>query len=237
MALFRWQKAKESESELTPEEKAEAEAQQKKIDDAAKAAAELPEIKTKLNSLDNINKWIEDQKKEKEEAARKAKEAEALKNKEKNDEQLEELFLTDPKKAVELATQGQQQLLLTLRADNIKREVFEDADKFKYYHGDIKAEVDKLLEGQSIAARNDRSVVENCYLTVVGKHHDEIMEGKIKSRFAQGTSSGHLPGSAGADKDKKDRVITEDVKKLAKSFGVTPEDYADMLDKEGIGYV
>ena len=108
-------------------------------------------------------------------------------------------MLSDPKKAIELANRPTQIALLRVNASNVKRDVFENQDKFKYYHGAVKEEVDKLLDFQNLSAQNEPSVVENCYLTVIGKHHDEIMDGKIKSKFAgaSGGSSGTSTGSAG----------------------------------------
>lgn len=240
MALFSWQRPKEgqgSENEvkvvISPED-------QKKIDDAVAATAELPKIKEQLEGLKGLQAFVEDYKKEKADAA-----AAAMRKKQEEgavalDEEIEQLMLTDPKAAIAKATSGQAAAIMTLRADNIKREVFEDAEKFKYYHGDIKKEVDALLAGQTLQARNDPSVVENCYKTVVGSHTDEILEGKLKTRFAgsESASRGTSTGSAGSSGTgaKKELPITDDVRKLAKSFGVTPEDYAEMLDKEGIGY-
>jgi hypothetical protein len=237
MPLFSWQKNKEDENKI---EISMSEEDKKRLDTATTAAAELPAIKERLASLDSINAYFEEMKKDREAeraaAARKAAEAAAS----KGSEDLEELFLTDPKAAVERATSGQTQAILTLNAANVKREVFEDADKYKYYHGSIKDEVDKLIAGQSLQARNDASVVENCYRTVLGRHTDELLEGKIKTRFAgsesstRGTNSGAAGSSAAGSKEP--RVIPDDVRKIAKSFGIPAEEYADMLDKEGIGY-
>lgn len=240
MPLFNWQRSKEEGKEnefvgtISPED-------QKKIDEVLAASKELPEIKKRLDGLSSIQAFVEDYKKEKEAAAAEAARRKAAETSASTDDEIEALMLTDPKKAILKATTPQAVAIMTLRADNIRREVFEDADKFKYYHGDIKKEVDSLIAAQTLEAKNDPSVVENCYLTVLGRHNDEILEGKIKTRFAgtesgsRGTSTGSA-GSTGAA-DKSARVIPDEVKKVAKQFGITPEDYADMLDREGIGYV
>ena len=237
MALFSWQKKQKEDG---TEELALSQEDQERMDRAAKAAEELPGIKEKLSGLDKINEFITAFQSEREEEKRKVT---ALKNKETQtatDEEFEDLMLTDPKKAVGMALQPTQQALLTLRADNLKREVFEDTKTYRYYHGDIKTEVDKLIAGQPLVARNDPSVIENAYLTVVGRHHDEIMEGKLKDRFAASESSGRntSSGSAGDNgvADKKQVVITDDIRKIAKGLGFKPEEYAKMLDEEGIGY-
>ena len=67
------------------------------------------------------------------------------------------------------------------------------------------------------------------------------MEGKIKSRFAgsESDSRGTSTGSAGGTGtgDNANLVISDEIKTIAKRFGIAPEEYAKMLDKEGIGYV
>lgn len=239
MALFSWQKKQKEDG---TEELAFSQEDQERMDKAAKAAEELPAIKEKLSGLDKINEFIETFKSEREEERKKTQRQQQQNQQETNDAEFEELMLTDPKKAVSIALQPTQQALLAIRADNIKREVFEDTKKFKYYHGDIKSEVDRLIAGQPLAARNDPSVIENAYLTVVGKHHDEIMEGKLKDRFAASDSSGRgtfngSAGASGAGGDKKLVVITDDIRKIAKGLGFKPEEYAKMLDEEGVGYV
>lgn len=239
MPLFSWQRPKDGEGEneikvtISPED-------QKKIDDAAKAAGELPAIKQQLEGLKSIQAFVDEYKKDKADAAAAAAKKTQQQTQTEADEEIEALMLTDPKQAILKATTPQAIAIMTLRADNIRREVFEDTEKYKYYHGDIKKEVDALLAAQKLDARNDPSVVENCYLTVLGKHNDEILEGKIKTRFAgsESSSRGTSSGSAGNTDaaEKKNRIIPDDVKRAAKQFGITPEDYADMLDKEGIGY-
>lgn len=238
MALFSWQKKQKEDG---TEELALSQEDQERIDKAAKAAEELPAIKEKLSGLDKINEFITAFQAEREEEKQKKQQHQQQTQQTQNEEEFEELMLTDPKRAVSMALQPTQQALLNLRADNIKREVFEDTKKFRYYHGDIKSEVDRLIAGQPLTARNDPSVVENAYLTVVGRHHDEIMEGKLKDRFAASEGSGRSTssGSAGdsGTSEKKQVVITDDIRKIAKGLGFKPEDYAKMLDEEGIGYV
>lgn len=244
MALFSWQKKAKADGDgdefTLPDEL------NKKIEDGAKAAAELPKITEMLSGLKSIMETdAATRAKEKKDRDDAAASVARSKNKETEDAELEELFITDPKKAAEIvarkATESTNVALLTLRADNIKREVFEDADKFKYYTGDIKRKVDAMISQQTLASRNDSSVVENCYKVVLADHMSDILEGKIKSRFAGGESAGRGTSSgnagAGGAGGKEPPVITEDIKKLAGKFGIKPEDYAEMLDKEGIGYV
>lgn len=235
---FSWLKGKDKEGN---EEYQLSKEDQERMDKAAKAAEELPEIKNKLKGLDKVTEFIDAFKKKQDDDAAALEARKRKEGQQQTNEELETLMLTDPVKALAIAQKPTQDALLTLRADNLRREVFEDTAKFKYYHGDIKREVDQLIAGQSLASKNDPSVIENCYLTVLGRHNDEILEGKIKDRFAgsdggaRGTSSG-AAGSTGTGETKAP-VITDDIRKLAKMFNTTPEEYAKQLDAEGVGYV
>lgn len=158
-------------------------------------------------------------------------------------EQLEELMATDPVSAVQRLVKDQtdqsNQVLLQVRADNLRRETFDDAERFPYYSGEIKAEIDKLIEGQTLAARNDRSVIEHAYFSTIGKHHRELSEGKLKSRFAASdtgarTSTGRTPSEGEGEAL---RPMTDEDKKAARILGFKEEEYQKMLKEEGVGYV
>ena len=203
--------------------------------------------------LSRIEQMLKDQaslqaKKDKEEKDRADAAAAAARKREQEaatgtlEEQIEALMLEGrTKDAIELATKSKTDALasvvMTTRADQIKRETFENEEKFKYYHGDIKTEVDSLLARQPLEFRQNPENIENCYNTVVGKHHSEIMEGKIKTRFAgaSGSRDGGRAGESGT-KDDKPPVITDDLRKAARLLGFKPEEYAKMLDDEGVGY-
>jgi hypothetical protein len=239
MAIFNWQKKT---SEGGAEEFTLPDDIVAKLDAGAAAAAELPKITQMLQDLkDTQAASTAEQKKRDDTAKAAATRAAADEAQGTLEEQIEELMLSgQTKKAIALATQGQASEILLLRADRIKREVFEDEKKFKYYHGDLKREVDALIQAQPLQAKNDPSVVENCYKTVLGNHTDELLEGKIKTRFAgsdsdsRGTSSGSA-GSSGASTHEK-KAPTDEVRRAAKLLGFTAEDYVEMLDKEGVGY-
>lgn len=239
MPLLSWLKRKDEKGEeqidvdLSEETK-------KKLDAALKANEDITAIKQQLNGLNDIQAWVADQKKEKEAAAaaaaRKAQEGQQS----QTEEELNSLIITDPAKAISLGTRDQQTAILMLRADTMKRDVFEDQEKFPYYTGEVKSEIDKLLSIQSIQARNDPSVIENCYYTVVGKKTEAIREGKLKSRFAasgatRGTSSG--AAGAGTAEETPKLEINDDIRHAARIAGMTPEDYAKMCYDQGVGYV
>lgn len=241
MALFSWQKKKD---ETTGEDKFELPDEiVKQLKDGAEANTRVSKMESMLEELKNIQ--VEDKKardKEKTDAAAAAARKAAADKQPEIDAEIEELMLTNPKEAIRRATEGQSVAIMNLRADNIKRDVFEDAQKFKYYAGDIKREVDALISGQTLAARNDPSVVENCYHTVMGKHTDEIAEGKIKNRFAgsessgRGTSGGNAGDSGASGKDKKtyDPEYLKDIERAAKQVGIQTKDYIEMLEKDGV---
>jgi hypothetical protein len=213
---------------------------QKKLDSALSLKDDFSKVTEMLTGLKDIQAFVAESKREKEaaaaESARKARETQS----QQTDEELQQLILTDPGRAIKEGTKDQSMAILMLRADQLKRDVFEDQDKFSYYTGDIKCEIDKLLAGQNLQLRNDPSVIENCYWTVLGKHSEEIREGKLKSRFAgSGGSRGTASGSAGAGKDDAHEhlEINDDMRHAARIAGMKPEDYAKMCYDQGVGYV
>jgi hypothetical protein len=219
----------------------------KKQLEGAASKEEVKALGTKFDelkaSLDSINKHFTTEAEEKkakllEEQRRKQTETQT-----QTEEELNELFLTDPvaatKKLLQMSSQPANTALLTMRADSIRRETFEDADKFPYYTGDIKSEIDKLLENEPLTNRNNRATVEHAYFSVVGRHIKDINEGKLKSRFAstegnRGTSTGNVSGT---HEDDNPKPLDDDGKKIAKMLGFTDEEYARMLKEEGVGYV
>lgn len=239
MPLMDWMKKKDGaehqlEISMSDEDK-------KKLDTASAAASELPKIKEMLEGLIKIQSdSTAAAKKERDDAERVAAAKKALETNGTHEEQIEALMLEGKtREAIQLATQGTNQAILLLNADNVKRNTFENQEKFKYYHGELKDEVDKLIAAQNLQARNDSSVVENCYLTVLGRHNDDIVAGKLKSRFASssgGSTSSGGTGGTGTEEKKGIDPNDADVKKAAKLLGFKPEEYAKMLDAEGIGY-
>jgi hypothetical protein len=213
---------------------------QKKLDAALGMGEEFKKITTMLDGLKGIQAFVDESRAEKEAAAARARTEAQARNASQTDEELQQLILTDPGAAIKKGTQDQSMAILMLRADQLKRDVFEDADKFPYYAGEVKSEIDRLLSGQTIQLRNDPSVIENCYYTVLGKHAEEAREGKLKSRFAsssgsRGTSSGNA--GAGKDEDKEHLEINDDIRRAARIAGMKPEDYAKMCYDQGVGYV
>lgn len=243
MAIFPWAKKKD---ETTGEEKFELPDEiVTQLKAGVEAKASLGKMETMLEEMKNIqvaDKTARD--KEKADAAAALARKAAADRQPEIDAEIEELMLTNPREAIRRVTQGQTDAIKMVHAENVKREVFEDAQKFKYYHGDIKREVDALISKQAVDFRLNPENIENCYKTVLGSHTDEIIEGKLKTRFAgsdsgggRGTSGGNAGDSgAGGKGDKKvyDAEYMKDIERAAKQVGIQPKDYIEMLEKDGV---
>jgi Arc/MetJ-type ribon-helix-helix transcriptional regulator len=237
-----WQKAKDAEGNETlnielPKEMSE------KIDAAISSGQEsksrFDELKT---SLDNINARFlrEDEERQRQQNA--ARQQQQQQEAQATDDEITQLMLTDPvaatRRIVKQSTDNQGVALLTMRADALRRDVFEDTERFPYYTGEIRSEIDKLLEGQTLQHRNDRGVIENAYYATLGRHQREMADGKLKSRFAtsegnRGTATGNIKGT----EEPVVKPLDEDGRKAARILGFKDDDYAKMLHEEGVGYV
>ena len=208
-------------------------------------AVSKEDFDTFTDQIRNSMKSITDRYSREDEAREAARRAEAQRQAEgakPTDEQINEMMVTNPAEAVRQLMKGpseaQSSAILTIRADQLKREVYEDQEKYPYYTGDIKAEIDKLLDAQTLQARNDRSVIEHAYLSTVGRHSRELLDGKLKSRYAspegsRGTNGGSLGGGAASGP----RTIEADERKAADLLGFDHAEYVKMLDEAGIGNV
>jgi hypothetical protein len=149
------------------------------------------------------------------------------------------------KDAIALATQGQTLAIKAIHAEQVRKELFDsDPDKFRYYTGDVKREVDALIANQAVDFRTNALNIENCYHTVLGKHTEEIVEGKLKTRFASGSGGGTSNGSAGssgASDGKESRIAgiaaDSEVIRAARQCGIPVAEYAKMLEEDGVAYV
>jgi hypothetical protein len=240
MARFPWQRDEEP---VVTKDPALSEELMIQIKTGAEGAAKIPKLEEMLIGLTSIVQADKaDRDREKAEAAAERARVAGTSRDEQTNAEIEELILTNPREAIRRATEGQTLAIKAVHADNVRREVFEDQDKFKYYSGEIKREVDALLAGQAVDFRLSPQNIENCYHTVLGKHTDEIAEGKLKSRFAgvenggRGTSTGSAgdSGSGGREKTALDAETSADVRKAAKQCGLKYEDYVELLEKEGV---
>jgi hypothetical protein len=205
----------------------------------ADSAAKVSTMEAKLTELTSMfqQDLTARQKREKDATDAAAAAARAAKQPELDDE-LEALLLSNPRLAIQRATADQANAIKLIHAGNVKRDVFDDGDKFPYYVGDMKREIDALLVQQPADFQCNPVNIENTYHTVLGRHTKELVEGKVKSRFAGsqgsgGTSSGSAGSSSTGEGDRKPE-LTDDIRRAAKQVGIKAEDYLEMLVKDGV---
>jgi hypothetical protein len=209
---------------------------QEQLDQAKKTRVELTEVKTKLSALDDISAYIKEQREadaERKKVKPPVKTADEIEN---ENAELAQLLLTDPQAAYARLADKTNATVLMVRADNLRREVFEDnAEKFPYYTGEVKLEINKILANESLQFRNNPQALENTYYTVVGKRQKDITEGKIKDRFASASGSGR--GSTTEDSDKLKLTGNADTEKIARMLDMKHEDYIKLLETDPERYV
>ena len=231
----------------------------KKTNEKGEDTVELPkEIQEQLNLTSTLKTQVEEQGKKlaqldeistfvREERARRAEEVERAKHKPATktaeeegaeSEELAALLLTDPKAAYAKLAGSTNAAVMLVRADNVKREVFEDnAEKYPYYVGEVKAEINKILSKQTLTFRNDPEALENTYYTVVGKMQKDISEGKIKDRFASAAGSSRRSKEESEGDERKITVATPEIERAAKLTGISVADYLVELNRDVEAYI
>jgi hypothetical protein len=209
---------------------------QEQLDQAKKTSTELAEVKTKLGALDDIASFVREQRQAIEDAKKPKPIVKTQDDIENEDAELAQLLLTNPREAHARLNKGSDTALLMVRADNLRREVFEDnADKFPFYTGEVKLEINKILANESLQFRNNPQALENTYYTVIGKRQKDISEGKIKDRFASASGSGR--GTTTEDTDKLKLTGNADTEKIARMLDMKHEDYIKLLETDPERYV
>ncbi len=229
MANDVWWKRKEKEPEPV-----EAEVPKELVETRAKVESMESKLTEMLAGLTAIGESVRTDREERlaaqrarEEATRRA----AAASSKQTPEEIAANMFSDPEGTVKQLTDPLATELMSMRADNVRREVFEDTEKFEYYSGDFKREVDALLAAQPLSFRNNPASVENVYYNVLGRKQKEIAEGKVKSRFASATSGSSTSGKVG-ESDKFTIEIDDQIRKAAKLTGMTPEEYAAVVAQE-----
>jgi hypothetical protein len=209
---------------------------QEQLDQAKKVTLELEGVKTKLAGLDELTTYVREQRQAAEDAKKPKPIVKTQDDIENENAELAQLLLTDPQAAYARLADKTNATVLMVRADNLRREVFEDnAEKFPYYTGDVKLEINKILSNESLQFRNNPQALENTYYTVVGKRQKDITEGKIKDRFASANGSGR--GTTTEDTDKLKITGNADTEKIAKILDMKHEDYIKLLEMDPERYV
>lgn len=209
---------------------------QEQLDQVKGLKTTVEEQGAKLSKLDSIEQMLTQMRTDRElerkpkPAARTEEEITA------ENEEISALLLTNPREAYARLAAGTNAGYMTLAAQNARREVFQDnQEQFKYYTGEIKDEVDKILSAQTLAFQANPEAIKNTYFTVLGKFQDKIMEGKIKDRFASSsTSRGSVVPS---EEDKKKIDSNDDIRKIAKQLGMKEEEYIKLLEEDVERYV
>jgi phage I-like protein len=221
---------KDDEVELKP---ADVKAKLDKIDVLAEGQAAQGK---RLEQLDSITAYIEEQKVERD-RVKAAKQQQERQEKQKTEE--EELdWIADPENAMKHTLAKSMQPLvesqINTQARLLSKDVFDD-QQFEYYtDSTFKNEVDSLINSLPLAQRANAEAQKNCYYVVAGRKAAEIKEGKIKSKFSATSSSGDGTGNKGGKTDEV-IILTEAEKKAAKIFGMKEEDYAK--SKKEMSYV
>lgn len=216
---------KDQEIELKPKDVKE---KLDKIDAMESKVAQIDDIK---KGVDSMNAFIAQAKADRVAAQQRAEEAEAAKRQKTEDENAP-TFEDDPDGALSRRLDPilKQNYLLTAK-QNIRDMV--EGNQLEFYTGDIKAEVDKLVEAQAMrGVPVSTEYIENAYYIAKGKREKDIAEDKIKSRFSavSGPSSG--TGGLESDPDKNKKTLSEEEKRYAAALGIKDEDYNKYREAE-----
>ncbi len=194
-------------------------------------------IEEKLKGLDSLVAFAQEYKTDKEKAikdaadAKAAAEAKKVKEDKPSSEDLAAALLQDPEGTFRDLSKHQVEFMLSMRADQIKDQVFRDrAEEFPYYSGEVKTEVDKILSEQTLKFKTDPNAVANVYYTVVGKKQKDINDGKIKSRFASASGSS-TNGTVKSEDGEIKLEMSAEMKRAAKLTGMSEEDFLKLAER------
>lgn len=118
---------------------------------------------------------------------------------------------------------------LMQQGNEMRRNIFEDAEAFPYYSGVLKSKIDTMLDAQPPSQRANPEVIRNVYKIVIFDNDKEIKENKVKSRLSSASSSGTGNGMSGDADPKALPVLTDQMKRVAQGMGMTAEQYAGAM--------
>lgn len=202
-----------------------------KLDKIDGMETEVKKISKLEEGQTEILGYFRQAKADREAARQRAEEAEQVKRQKAEDDNAPS-FEDDPVAAVnrQLDPILKQNYLLSAK-QNIRDMV--ESNQLEFYTGDIKSEVDKLIEAQAMRGNPvSTEYIENAYYIAKGKKEKDIADGKIKSRFsaASGASSG--TGGLESNPDKSKQALSEDEKRYAAALGIKDEDYNKFREAE-----
>jgi hypothetical protein len=197
-------------------------------------------LKESLSGLTDIADYVKEQRKAQQVAQQRQQQANSQVAATSTKDALNAVFYDDPAQAIELAQRPMLDRFKRTEAKLAMAEMFQDGDRFPYYHGTIKKEVDAMAALQPVVFFDHPDNIENLYNAVIGKRAAEIAEGKLAKRSSLAQGSGGSNGNSSSvnnGKEPKAAVqLTDDVKKAAKAFGYGEQEYAEMIaEQEGIG--
>jgi hypothetical protein len=205
---------KEEDIEFKPEEL------KKDINESVKAA--LEEIETKRASeMKPIHDMVSAINKDREDRANAAAKLAAEKKKEEN-QVSDEDFLLDPAGATAKAIAPTNNAVYMLAARQARSEVLGDKE---YYYGDVKNEVDKMIQLQPLARQSDVSLIENCYKLVMYDKQKDIADGKLKIRNNSASFQSNGTGAPSAEDKNKDEDWSKEEENAAKSMGFSKKEW------------
>lgn len=121
------------------------------------------------------------------------------------------------------------QATLMQQGNEMRRNIFDDAEAFPYYTGTLKSKIDALLDAQPLEQRANPEIIRNVYKIVIYDNEKEIKEDKHKSRLSSASAAGTGTGMPGSGDKTAMPVLTDQMKSVAKAMGMSPEDYATSM--------
>lgn len=110
-------------------------------------------------------------------------------------------------------------------ARELRRSIFEDAENYEYYTGDVKRKVDEMLDREPLQAQNTPDVIRNAYKVVVFEHMKDIQDKKLRSRLSSVSAPVSTPGQSQVDPNALPE-LTDEEKLYAGKMGIKLEDWA-----------
>jgi phage I-like protein len=120
--------------------------------------------------------------------------------------------------------QLQEQSLRT-GARETRRSVFEDIENYPYYTGDIKRQVDDILDKEPLQNQNNPQIVKNAYKVVLADNIEKLQKNELKSRLSSASGSSVSTTSGPADPNALPELTAEE-KQYAIKMGVSEQDWA-----------
>ena len=110
-------------------------------------------------------------------------------------------------------------------ARELRRSIFEDAENYEYYTGDVKRKVDEMLDREPLSSQNNSDVVRNAYKVVVFEHMKDIQDKKLRSRLSSTSASPILSNQNTPDPNALP-TLNQEEKDFAKNMGISEADWA-----------